>query len=238
MRKTLLTLALAAAGAAGVSRAHACSVPGPQALAIDGTHVGAAPGAVGEVTYTVTRGKGPKGSGCGSVSESSCDDIGGVALHFKASVDPDSDRRAVGYRVRLVSGVVPTGVPIIAEPMLPFFDDAAATEATIYFHWSDGETDDQERIDFSITLTPVDANGNEGPTSPVVRVVNDGDGGGCSVRGGPAGSAFVPLAALAMIVARRFARRTSPPFPKTSRPCPRPPRTPSAQCRLGSTSRM
>jgi hypothetical protein len=138
--------------------------------------MGAPPGPVGDVTYTVKRGKGPVSSGCGESSASSCDDIGSITLDFEMSEDTDSDASEVGYRVHIVEG----------NPPLDFMAPAGALVAraagagghgTLSLHWIDGATDDQETIAFAFTLTPIDVDGNEGPESDPISIRSDATGG-------------------------------------------------------------
>ena len=159
MKRAFCALAALMGLVAGASRAGACQTPGPQPLIMKQAGTGSPPEAVGEFTYSVTRGKGPKSAGCNSQSASSCDDLGRLLLHFKPSTDPDSEATAVGYRLRLVAGSVPAGLDVPREPLV-------AGGGMIQLLWIDGATDDQEEFDFSLTLTPVDANGNEDPSHP------------------------------------------------------------------------
>jgi hypothetical protein len=180
-------------------RADACEVAGSREFTLDPADTAAAPGAVGDVTYTIERGKGPRSEGCGKSSVSSCDDLGFVTLHFGSSPDAATDPTAVGYRVRFVGGALPDDLSVSDAPLL-------APTGMIHLVWIDGASDDQEPIDFSLAITPVAKNGSEGPTSPPVHIRDDGRiAGGCSLRGKSAQGAVLPLALLALaLVLRRY----------------------------------
>lgn len=176
---------------------------GPQPLNVESTGTGIAPGPIGEVSYTIQRGRGPKDEGCGKQSGTSCDDIGTLTLHFAPSADPDSDTSAVGYRLRVTGGALPPGLQLPSEPLVGM-GVAPQSEGTLFLTWIDGASDDQESVDFSLTLTPVDADGNTGPTSPAVHVHDEGSsGGGCNVHRHRAGRVAAPPALVALALLRR-----------------------------------
>jgi hypothetical protein len=190
------------------AHAFACdSVSNPVLLA-DGSHTGAAPGPAGDATYTVKRGQGPRSNGC-SQSLTSCDGDGQIGLHFRPSTDSESGPGDVGYRIEVVAGSAPASIDIVTDPIVP---TVAGNEATIYLDWDDGSTDDQESIDFSITLTPVDRNGNEGPTSAPIHVHDGGSGGGCAIERRREADTRAAMAALAVTMSpflrRRWKRRS------------------------------
>jgi len=200
MRRVLCALTIATGVGLIVSRVDACSFAGLADLIMQQQGVGEPPGPIGDVTYTAQRGVGPRKSGCSGHMGTSCDGTGSVSLHFKPATDPDSDAQSVGYRIRLVSGSLPQGLHIPDGPV--------HSDGDIALIFDDGAEDDQEPIDFSVTITPTDANGNEGPTSPVIRVTNAGrDASGCSVRKGRTGTVLVPLTILSLaLLRRRFGR--------------------------------
>jgi hypothetical protein len=173
----------------------------------DGTKTGAAPGPVADISYSVQRGKGPTG-GCGRSMATSCDDIGAITLHFTAATDADSKNTEVGYRVSFV-GKAPAGLTLPDAPSPPYFEQDDDRDATVWLHWADGATDDQEHLDFTLTITPVDSHGNVGPTSAPIHVIDDGSGG-CGLRRNGAGpDAFASALALtgAVLLRRRASAR-------------------------------
>jgi hypothetical protein len=201
MRRVIGALTVAVGVALVGQRADACSVGGNVELTMQQTGIGDPPGPIGEVTYTTHRGVGPRRSGCsGGEMGTSCDDMGSVILHFKPAADPDSDAQSVGYRL-LFAGVLPSGLDVPVRPIV--------SDGELFLHFVDGATDEQEKIDFSLTITPVDANGNEGPKSPLVHVTDAGrDTGGCSVHTGRSGTLLVPMTIVVLaLLRRRFADR-------------------------------
>jgi hypothetical protein len=171
-------------------------------LTVETSGNGERPGAIGDITYTVTRGKGPERNGC-EQSMTSCDDIGSVALHFAPSEDADSEFGAVGYRIRVVGGTLPEGLELRSEPLLAF-QDGDEGDAAIGLPFVDGAHDDQESIAFTIRITPVDADGNEGPESDPILIRDEG-GDGCGVARG--GSGHGPSTALLVVALALGLRR-------------------------------
>src|SRR5262249_46185981 len=145
-------------------------------LQVTDEHTGAAPSEIRDVSTSINRGQGPTG-GCGTQSRSSCDDMGSVQVHFEPAFD--SDGGDVGYRVELIAGTAP-GYSLTESQgrvVLPAYRDETDGRAVLNFYWDDGDTDSQESLDFTITLTPVDAQGNEGPISDPIHIRDDGSGG-------------------------------------------------------------
>jgi hypothetical protein len=174
-----------AARVVGLAVSILASLPAGRALAceysedvlnVGATGMGAPPGPIGEVTYTVQRGKGPVSSGCGQSSASSCDDIGSITLDFAMSEDADNDASEVGYRVRIVEGNPPIDFMAPAGPLVARAN-GDGRQGTLSLHWADGATDDQETIAFAVTLTPIDADGNEGPESDLISIRSEAAGG-------------------------------------------------------------
>lgn len=159
------------AGACGLfapSVALACSFEPPQVMTPDPSLDDDVPPGPAVVTVTeIYRGVGPKPAGCGSVSATSCDDLGRVVLSLRqedASVPVD----AVGYRLAVVDGMVPDGLGIGEDIVLG---------PEILLPWIDDAEDVQEVFAFTLQVTSVDRAGNEGP--PVELEVSDPGRGGC-----------------------------------------------------------
>lgn len=159
-------------------RAEACSY-GPLAphqtdaaeAAVDTTP----PSAIAKPSFTVKRGHGPDGS-CGSESSDSCADTGSISVHFEPATDDRTDATSMGYEVEVVDGVAPT------DPTWPSSAVRAFDGNTLYFHWSDGDSDEQETIDFTLAIRAVDRAGNQGPATEI-RIRHGGSEEGCRVTG-------------------------------------------------------
>lgn len=158
------------------------------------------PERVEAVEVSVQRGHGPRNN-----VSTSCDDIGSVTL----IPTPPSDNRTapdeLGYEIRLASGNAPDGLSFPSEAVRTMGENGA-----IYLRWVDGATDDQEPIDFSITLTPVDLGGNRGPESEPFRIHDPGSSAsssGCTIAAGKGQTSFtiglVSLAFFGLLRRRR-----------------------------------
>lgn len=192
-----------------VSRpAEACSFPGPVEHEIDPAEQAIdkePPGRVETVGVSVTRGKGPEGSGCTRRGSSSCDDIGWITLIPAPPSDNRTPKEELGYRLRFIGGRLPDGLRIP--------DDARRLDQgeppSLGLRWIDGSTDDQEDFDFTVMLTAIDKAGNEGPESAPIRIHHGGSSGCRMARGGDLGSFALVLGALiglGRISMRRFPR--------------------------------
>jgi hypothetical protein len=201
----LLCLAFLAAS----EPAYACEPATNGTLEVGDDHAGEAPSGIAGPSATVHRGNGPDSTGCGQSSSTSCDDMGSVILNFEVATDVDSTRESVGYRVEVIAGTAPGSSfsQSTDQVLVPSFHSDDEHIGTLYFHWDDGATDDQEGIDFTITLTPVDANGNEGPTSDPIRIQDEGSSSGCAVGEPQARPSWASAAAILSAVAMAFARR-------------------------------
>lgn len=118
----------------------------------------------------ITRGKGPVPHGEGLVSVSSCDDIGFIVLSFSRL--PQDDRATaseIGYLFEFAAGDPPPGFTLPEAPLRILAD---AREFTL--HWSDGATDEQEPLDFAITIVAVDRAGNRSEPSNLVWIRDPG----------------------------------------------------------------
>jgi MYXO-CTERM domain-containing protein len=202
MRSAIFGLILVAA-ALHAPDASACSIPAPSELVVDTAEQAvdhAAPATVATVGVAVQRGRAPKSEGCGSMAASSCDDLGIVTLTPTAPADDRTDASALGYRVRLVAGALPDGSSLWPKAVVPGVGGGLALV------WIDGADDEQEPVDFTVTVAAVDRAGNEGPASAPVRVTDGGSSGGCRTRGaGDAASAG--LVAMVVLAAGALARR-------------------------------
>lgn len=201
LRAIVSAVVLLAASTATL-RASACSF-GVDVFQPGNTGTGVAPGAVGRGSLEIKRGE-SGGGDCNGLSDS-CDDIGVITLTFEPAADEDSPRSDVGYRVDVVDGKAPFPESDIAEPR-PGFDDGA--RSIIWFRWADGASDDQEPLDFSLTLTPVDRDGNFGPTSAPIHIRDGGGGCGCRLgaRRGLGGLVLASTGLVALVLRRRSRR--------------------------------
>lgn len=198
-----------AIGAAALLRAPdaaACSIAAPSELVIDAAEQAVdhtAPGPPSAVTVSLQRGRAPQSSGCGETMSTSCDDLGFVTFFPKPPADDRTASAELGYRVRLVGGSLPSEATLWPKAIV------AGAGGGLTLTWIDGANDDQEPLDFTVTLAAVDRAGNEGPPSAPVHVVDAGTSGGCRTgRSGDAGSATVLLAVLLGVrVWRRRGRR-------------------------------
>ncbi|HET6284083.1 MAG TPA: hypothetical protein VFH73_24210 [Polyangia bacterium] len=203
-------LALAMAGLLlAAQRAEACSVAGPVPHVVDSskqaTDTTAPPPPV-VTLQKIKRGQGPQGGpGCTS-SASSCDDLGTLTLLITA-IDEDTPRESIGYRMELVSGRLPEGftLPGDSRPLAP---PDQSGQITMYLHWGDGATDDQESFDFTLSVRAIDLGGNVG--GPTMLRISD-DPTGCSLVGARQSAPSLLMLTLAMLVLFRtsFARRAS-----------------------------
>jgi hypothetical protein len=139
-----------------------------QAQASDSTP----PGVPAVTVESITRGKGPVSSGCGQ-SASSCDDLGTVTLLVSATDDQTSAEN-IGYRIELASGTLPSGLT------LPSGAVRAVGGGRLFLVWSDGNTDNQEALSFSLAIRAVDLAGNQGQPA-TIQISSPGSGSGCSV---------------------------------------------------------
>lgn len=119
----------------------------------------------------VRRGTGPQG-GCGESYSTSCDDVGQIDV--RVSPTPEN----VGYVLRKESGTLPEGLVLPEGPI-------TLDQGRVSLTWIDEATDDQEEFDFTITVTPVDPEGEPGPTSEQLRIVDSGPAGCRTSPGGP-----------------------------------------------------
>ncbi len=142
--------------------AFACSIVGNESVTPDPAEVGvdiAAPAALGPVTVNLNRGTRPEADGCGGGAATSCDDIAILDISFDDAIDDRTPAERMGYVVRLVAGSLPTGITLSDEPVrLP--------GGGLVYSFGDN-SEDQDDIDFTVSITPVDLAGNEGPGTEV-----------------------------------------------------------------------
>ncbi|HEU5162847.1 MAG TPA: hypothetical protein VFV54_06870 [Thermoanaerobaculia bacterium] len=165
-------LAVAALSFALAAPGHACSlVSTPHALDPQEQKVDHKAPAKAEASLArIVRGKGPVPHDDGSVSLTSCDDIGSIVLALKSvPLDDRTPADKLGYRIVLVDGELPKGASL---PTNATRDLTPENELT--FFWSDGATDEQDPIDFALAVVAVDLAGNESEPSAPVRVRHSG----------------------------------------------------------------
>ncbi|MBK8999002.1 MAG: hypothetical protein IPM35_25040 [Myxococcales bacterium] len=166
----------------------------PAEAAVDSTP----PSAIAKPSFTVQRGHGPEG-GCGSQSSDSCADIGSISVHFQPASDDRTDAANMGYRVEVVKGVAP------ADSTWPSAAVRAHEGNTLYFHWADGESDEQEAIDFTLAISALDRAGNQGPATEL-RIRHGGSEEGCRATRSGVDLSWWLVAAALWALRRRVSR--------------------------------
>jgi hypothetical protein len=181
--------------------AMACMYGTPPALVLDPQTKASdttSPSAPFAKVDLVRRGQGPSTEANCSQSVSSCDDFGSISIALTAT-DDQAPADKMGYQVEVVAGRLPDGLALPSGPVL-------LTGGHLYLHWSDGATDDQEAVSFTLAIRAVDLAGNASP--PANLEVSDA-GSGCSLVGRRIGSSWaatVVLLLLAVSCLRRFRR--------------------------------
>lgn len=188
----LSAAALAAAVAYAPTPASACSAPAlDEALADSALDDSEAPAAPADIDVTIRRGAANE-CRLGRCERNSCAGVGFVTLEFTPPSDDQTAPGDLAYQLEVVDGEpVPDLIPAFA-----FRTFGAPGEVNL--QWSDGATDDQEAIEFSVVLRAVDAAGNLGPPSDPIVIADPGGSAGCSIGGdrpGPLAAAFVLLLA-------------------------------------------
>jgi len=186
--------------------ARACSIAAPTAHVVDpamqatdqmSPALSPIPGPV------IGRGFAP--GGC-SGSSSSCDDIGVIQIQPKAT-DDMTPAEKIGFRVTLAAGTLPSGLTLPADAI-----DLPPGYPFVGLTWVDGATNDQDLLNFTLSIVAVDLAGNESAPQTVV-VHDDGGGSGGSAscqlsaaRSGGSGhtpaSAAICLAVFALLIRR------------------------------------
>jgi hypothetical protein len=202
---------LVVAGVAGVASrpapARACSFAAPPVHVVDPAMQATdqtAPTLSPIPAPTIARGFAP--GGC-SGSASSCDDLGIIQIQTKA-MDDMTPTEKIGFRITLAAGTLPAGFTLPADAL-----DLDPGYPIVALIWIDGATNDQDAIDFTLSIVAIDLAGNE--SAPQTVVVHDdggsGGGGGCrlsSGRGSTPAAICVAFLALLLVARRRRRART------------------------------
>ena len=97
---------------------------------------------------------------------------GSMSFLVSGAEDDRTPADSLGYRFRHVSGDLPRGLVL---PPGVYLAHAVRDEQSLWFHWNDTATWNQDSIAFQIAVVAVDRAGNVGPRSNVVKVTHDGD---------------------------------------------------------------
>lgn len=112
---------------------------------------------------------------------------GSIRLSIRPSTD---DSGQIGYAFEFVRGRLPRDFTLPREPLVSFDD---------VFEFDLSDPDDDDEIDFTLRLVPIDKAGNRGPPSEPFRIRDEGLG--CSSAG--ATPAPLALALVLLLLARR-----------------------------------
>ena len=149
------------------------------------------PGTVEVIKVKVKRGRAPV--------RTSLDDLGSIGLIISPPADDRTPVDKMGYRLKHLKGEMPAG-------LLPDYD-VRPSENEIYLCWVDGASNDQEPLDFLISVSAVDLGGNLGlPTS--VHVTHPGSTG-CGTVGGGFSQPGLVVYLLLLVMATRFGRNST-----------------------------
>jgi len=198
----LAAVVLAAGVLVDAGRADACSVAESAPHTIDATRMDSVvPEPPTDVSVMITRGPRADSGGCGNDRVStSCDGIGILQLQLnEPATDDQTAPENMGYLIEVIDGSLPRGLSI----------PATALRSTLVFSWMDDDTEGQEIIAFSVTLTPVDEAGNVGSASDPIRIYDPGSSEGCAT---PSRAPSLDAALLLMLVSAlgRLATRRRP----------------------------
>lgn len=128
---------------------------------------------------------------------SACDDLGSIRVRVEPR-EPDT-----GYIFEIVGDDGPNFFQLDENQAIRVSDSGSK-----YFHWGDGLSDEQERIDFEMVVTPVNRAGEMGPTSEPLRIADPGRSGGvCSISGLRSPAAASGALALLFLAAIGWRRR-------------------------------
>jgi hypothetical protein len=196
-----VSTAVAAAAAALPAPARACSLPAPPIHVVE-----PAMQATDQTPPTLPATSAPAiargfaAGGC-SGSGSSCDDIGIVSVQPNALDDMTPPER-IGFRITLAGGALPSGLTLPADTIER--DPGYALRLI----WVDGATDNQDAIDFTLSIVAIDLAGNESVPQTVVVQDRGSGSGGCRLSSGRSSApAAICLVFSALLVAARLRRR-------------------------------
>ncbi len=180
--------------------ARACLSEAPEPHQLDESEIGVdvlAPEPLAAPSVLITRGRGPVCED-GACASTSCDDRGVISLQFSPAVDDRTPSESMGYRAVLLEGALPE--------TLWLSEDAHLGPDRLTLLWTDGATDEQEPLDFTLGLISVDLAGNESAAAEV-WIVDDGRSASAEPTGCAAaaasGLAAILLAALPALLRRR-----------------------------------
>lgn len=185
--------------------AHACTFSGPQPLQIDPglKATDRQPPSLTTVSVVgVKRGQGPQASGCGQTA-SSCDDLGQIRIAV-AGTDDMTPAEQLGFRVSIAAGKPPAG--LIVPDSAVTIDGGPTGDGELLLLWTDGNTDDQESLDFTVNVVAVDRAGNESAPK-TLRVADQGSGCNLASRSRRAGVGVLVFVLLALAARASRLRR-------------------------------
>ena len=114
---------------------------------------------------SIKRGRGPRPDSSGS----SCDDIGEIILKLdQAARDDRTQPEKMGYLWQVRDGQLPEDLGPPTRPV------RLTVDGRLLLIWVDGSTDDQEPLEFSITITAFDLAGNQSQPSEAVQIRHPG----------------------------------------------------------------
>ena len=165
------------------SAAWACLIVTAGEFALDASAEDAQPPVLEEKdsSIRVTRGYGPFCAADGSISSSSCGDLGVIGVSISAAWDEAAPelvedgtlqiQAGVGYRLRVVSGTPPDGFWLPEAPQGAFWSSGNASFSLV---WGDGATDEQEPFAFELGIRAVDLAGNESSEELILTISDPG----------------------------------------------------------------
>lgn len=125
------------------------------------------PSPIETVQISFSRGRGPVCDCSGICSYSSCDEFGFITFRPEPLTDDLSQRKDMGVQIELTDGSPPDS--LFETDIYPVGPDGS-----FELSWHDGDTDDQEPIDFTVVLYAVDAAGHLSEPSPPIQVFHPG----------------------------------------------------------------
>jgi hypothetical protein len=200
LHKLAISLAVLFVGLVGWGRPALASWGSPTAHELDPAEVQVdhtPPGAIPAASIErIKPGQGPKREGCFGSSGGSNDGLGYVMIVFTPPTDDRTPADKLGYLLK-VSGEAPEFLwDYGANPI------RADDPGELFLDWSDGATDDQESLDFTVEIIPVDLAGNQGPAFTLE--VSDPGEGGCAIGWrGSNGALVVLVLTLCLLAAAR-----------------------------------